>query len=66
MFKLQMDEMLAEVQLNSSERLGQIDNALRKLKSAIEAVEEVQPLTVYAPLALIRTILTGAIRYQKL
>ena len=46
MFKLQVDEMLAEVQPNYEKRAGVIDDALRKLKSLIEGIEDQEGLSV--------------------
>jgi U3 small nucleolar RNA-associated protein 22 len=46
MFKLQIDEMLAEVQPNYEKRLRGADEALHKLKSIIEAIEDRELLPV--------------------
>ena len=46
MFKLQVDEMLAEVQPNYEKRAGVIDDALRKLKGFIEGIEDREALSV--------------------
>ncbi len=46
MFKLQLDEMLLEVRPNYAKLLEPIDNALRKLKTLIEDIEDREPLTV--------------------
>lgn len=46
LFKLQVDEMLAEVRPNYAKRLGPVDNALRKLKTLIEAIPDREPLPV--------------------
>jgi U3 small nucleolar RNA-associated protein 22 len=45
-FKLQVDELLAEVQPNYEKRAGVIDDALRKLKSLIEGIENREVLSV--------------------
>lgn len=52
-FKLQIDELLAEVQKQSSERLQQVDKALRTLKTAIEGIEEKGAITVSQRLFLL-------------
>ena len=46
MFKLQVDEMLAEVQPNYEKRASVIDDTLRKLKGLIEGLEPCEPLSV--------------------
>lgn len=46
LFKLQVDEMLTEVRPNYAKRLGPVDNALRKLKTLIEAIPGREPLPV--------------------
>ena len=46
MFKLQVDEMLAEVKPNYEKRAGVIDDALRKLKRLIEGIESRDDLSV--------------------
>jgi U3 small nucleolar RNA-associated protein 22 len=46
LFKLQVDEMLAEVTPDYAKRLGPVDSSLRKLKSLIEAIPEREPLPV--------------------
>lgn len=38
LFKLQVDEMLSEVKPDYSKRFGPVDNAMRKLKTLIEAI----------------------------
>lgn len=40
LFKLQIDEMLAEVQPNYEKRMTGADDALRRLKTMIEAIED--------------------------
>ena len=39
MFKLQIDEMLAQVQLNYEKRMPGVDEVLRRLKTLIESIE---------------------------
>ena len=46
MFKLQVDEMLAEVQPNYEKRASVIDDALRRLKGLIEGIEDREALSV--------------------
>jgi U3 small nucleolar RNA-associated protein 22 len=46
LFKLQVDEMLREVKLDYTKRMGPVDNALRKLKSLIEGIADREPLPV--------------------
>ncbi|TVY42334.1 U3 small nucleolar RNA-associated protein [Lachnellula subtilissima] len=46
MFKLQVDEMLAEVRPNYGKRFSGADDALRQLKSVIEAIEDREALSV--------------------
>jgi hypothetical protein len=46
MFKLQVDEMLAEVQPNYEKRAAVIDDALRKLKGLVEDIEDREALSV--------------------
>jgi U3 small nucleolar RNA-associated protein 22 len=46
MFKLQVDEMLAEVQPNYEKRAGAIDDALRRLKGLIEGIGDREALSV--------------------
>lgn len=45
-FKLQTDEMLADVQKHSSDGLERVDRALRTLKATIESIEEIGALAV--------------------
>lgn len=45
-FKLQVDELLAEVQPNYEKRAGVIDDALRKLKGLVEGIEDREGLSV--------------------
>ena len=46
MFKLQLDELLAEVQPNYEKRMVPVENALRKLKAVIERIPDREPLDV--------------------
>lgn len=46
MFKLQVDEMLAEVQPNYEKRASVIDDALRRLKGLIEGIQDREALSV--------------------
>jgi hypothetical protein len=46
LFNLQVDEMLLEVRPNYSKLMGPIDNALHKLKTLINSIEDRDPLTV--------------------
>jgi U3 small nucleolar RNA-associated protein 22 len=46
MFKLQVDEMLAEVKPNYEKRLAGVNDALRKLKSNIESIAAKNPCSV--------------------
>jgi U3 small nucleolar RNA-associated protein 22 len=46
MFKLQVDEMLAEVQPNYEKRANVIDDALRRLKCVIEGITDRDLLSV--------------------
>lgn len=46
LFKLQVDELLAEVKPNYEKRLGFVDEELRKLKVLIESIEDRDPLSV--------------------
>lgn len=46
MFKLQVDEMLAEVQPNYEKRAGVIDEALRRLKGLVEGIDGREALSV--------------------
>ena len=48
MFKLQVDEMLAEVRPNYQKRLSGVDDALRRLKGLIEGIEDRDALSVRA------------------
>lgn len=43
LFKLQVDEMLGEVKPDYSKRFGPVDNAMRKLKTLIEAIPARDP-----------------------
>lgn len=57
-FKLQVDELLAEVQPNYEKRLSGVNEALRTLKEAIEGIEEREAVTVRnLPLRTCNTIL---------
>jgi U3 small nucleolar RNA-associated protein 22 len=47
MFKLQSDEMLAQVHLNYEKRMSGVDECLRRLKTLIEAIEDRDMLPVY-------------------
>ena len=49
MFKLQVDEMLSEVQPKYEKRLTGVDDALRKLKGLIEGIESCDPVSVSSP-----------------
>jgi U3 small nucleolar RNA-associated protein 22 len=46
MFKLQVDEMLAEVRPNYGKRFSGADDALRQIKSLIEAIQDREALSV--------------------
>jgi U3 small nucleolar RNA-associated protein 22 len=46
LFKLQIDEMLAQVQPNYEKRMPGVDDALRQLKTLIEAIEDREMLPV--------------------
>lgn len=46
LFKLQVDELLAEVKPNYEKRLRGVDEALRTLKGLIERIEERDPVSV--------------------
>lgn len=46
LFKLQIDELMAEVRLNYEKQLNGVDDALRRLKSLIEAIDERDGLPV--------------------
>lgn len=46
MFKLQIDELLAQVQLNYEKRMPGVDEVLRRLKTLIEAIEDRDMLPV--------------------
>lgn len=46
MFKLQVDELLAEVQPNYEKRLGGVDQALHRLNSLIEGIQGREMLPV--------------------
>jgi U3 small nucleolar RNA-associated protein 22 len=46
MFKLQVDEMLAEVRPNSEKQMGWVEAALHKLNTVIGAIEERDALPV--------------------
>jgi len=48
MFKLQVDEMLAEVRLNYQKRLSGVDDALRRLNGLIEDIEDHDAISVSA------------------
>ncbi|KAG0647352.1 U3 small nucleolar RNA-associated 22 [Hyphodiscus hymeniophilus] len=54
MFKLQVDEMLAEVQPNYEKRAGVIDEALRTLKGSIERIEDREGLSILEATKLLR------------
>jgi hypothetical protein len=51
MFKLQLDELLDEVQPRYERRMVPVENALRKLKSVIERVPDREPVDVCNPLS---------------
>lgn len=46
MFKLQIDEMLSQIQLNYEKRMPGVDEALRQLKTLIEEIEDRDMLPV--------------------
>jgi U3 small nucleolar RNA-associated protein 22 len=46
LFKLQIDELMAEVRPNYEKRLNGVDDTLRRLKSVIEAIDERDGLPV--------------------
>ncbi|PQE32444.1 pre-rRNA processing utp22 protein [Rutstroemia sp. NJR-2017a WRK4] len=46
MFKLQVDEMLAEIRPNYEKRAGAIKDALHQLKNSIEGIEDRGPLSI--------------------
>ncbi|CZR57424.1 related to nucleolar RNA-associated protein (NRAP) [Phialocephala subalpina] len=46
LFKLQVDELLAEVQPNYEKRLSGVNEALRKLKTSLEGIEDREPGSV--------------------
>ena len=46
MFKLQLDELLAEVQPSYVKRMVPVENALRKLKAVIERIPDREPADV--------------------
>jgi U3 small nucleolar RNA-associated protein 22 len=46
MFKLQIDELMAEAQPKYEKQLNRVDDALRRLKSLIEAIDERDGLPV--------------------
>lgn len=46
LFKLQVDEMLSEVKPDYEKRFGPVDNALRRLKTLIEAIPSSEPAPV--------------------
>lgn len=46
LFKLQVDELLAEVQPNYEKRLSGVNESLRKLKTIIEDIEAREPVSV--------------------
>ncbi|KAF8866077.1 pre-rRNA processing protein-like protein Utp22 [Acephala macrosclerotiorum] len=46
LFKLQVDELLAEVQPNYEKRLSGVNEALRKLKTLLEGIEDREPVSV--------------------
>jgi U3 small nucleolar RNA-associated protein 22 len=52
MFKLQVDEMLAEAQSSYEKRMGWVDEALHRLHAVIGAIEECEPLPVGLPLMI--------------
>lgn len=49
LFKLQVDELLTEVQPNYEKRLKGVDDLLRKLKGLIEGIAERSPVSVGTP-----------------
>ncbi len=50
LFKLQVDELLTEVQPNYEKKLSGVDDALRKLKGLIEGIEDRDALSVSSSL----------------
>jgi len=68
LFKLQVDELLVEVQPNYEKRLNGVNDALRRLKTLIEGIGEREPLSVRpkkrSTLAIY--LLTLCSRYPKL
>jgi U3 small nucleolar RNA-associated protein 22 len=46
LFKLQVDELLAEVQPNYEKRLSGVNEALRRLKTLLEGIEDCDPISV--------------------
>jgi U3 small nucleolar RNA-associated protein 22 len=69
MFKLQVDEMLAEVRPNYKKYMSVVDGALRRLKSLIEGIEDRDAVSVSFSILIGPSILPKLIslnRYQKL
>lgn len=67
LFKLQVDELLAEVQPNYEKRLKGTDDLLRKLKSLIEGIADRDAMSVSTITTLRKThFLTPSCRSQKL
>ena len=65
MFKLQVDEMLAEVKPNFEKQMGWVDDALHKLNTVIGAIEERDALPVSA-VPKNRSWNTNFLRFRKL
>jgi hypothetical protein len=65
MFKLQLDELLAEVQPRYVKRMVPIENALRKLKAVIERIPDREPVDVCTFFPRSRAILIGILRQSK-
>jgi hypothetical protein len=65
LFKLQIDEMLAQVQPNYEKRMPGVDDALRRLKTMIEAIEDREMLPVrFWPALPLLSMLTVRFRLQ--
>lgn len=56
MFKLQVDEMLAEVRPNYQRKLTGVDDALQRLKGLIENIEDCKPVSVMSLPVLFRRV----------
>lgn len=50
LFKLQVDELLAEIQPNYEKRLSGVNEALHKLKTLLEGIKDREPLCVSSPI----------------